>query len=45
MLKTGTYNLRRHAMFTTWHDLAGAVLGSTVHKVIQLADRPVLVIG
>ena len=25
-------------------DLAGVVLGSTVHKVIHLADRPVLVI-
>jgi nucleotide-binding universal stress UspA family protein len=25
-------------------DLAGLVLGSTVHKVIQLTDRPVLVI-
>jgi nucleotide-binding universal stress UspA family protein len=25
-------------------DLAGLVLGSTVHKVIHLADRPVLVI-
>jgi nucleotide-binding universal stress UspA family protein len=25
-------------------DLAGLVLGSTAHKVIQLADRPVLVV-
>jgi len=25
-------------------DLAGAVLGSTAHKVIHLADRPVLVV-
>jgi nucleotide-binding universal stress UspA family protein len=25
-------------------DLAGLVLGSTAHKVIQLADRPVLII-
>ena len=25
-------------------DLAGAILGSTAHKVIHLADRPVLVI-
>jgi len=25
-------------------DLAGAILGSTAHKVIHLADRPVLVV-
>jgi len=25
-------------------DLAGLVLGSTAHKVIHLADRPVLVV-
>ncbi len=25
-------------------DLAGLLLGSTAHKVIQLADRPVLVV-
>ena len=36
MLKTGTYNLRRHAMFTTWH--AAAAVGCAMVLTAALSQ-------